>query len=452
MKKNIRLKFILFVASVFAAPAAAAAEAGEVWTLEDCMAYAVQHNFDARSKLIDQDDYRRDYTARLAAHFPSLSAGASTGISFGRNVDPETNTYETRSSLSNYYGIDMGWTLFNGFAMVNYTRAAKLGKLMGVHEQQQVEDRIALQTMQAYITAVYADGLVGLAREQLEEQQELLRQVRRESDLGLKSPADVAQIEADIAGAEFSLIKSENELQTALLKLKDQMNYPVDHSLRIESDMQIAQVAEEGQTVDEIFETALETLPGIKVAEFVLDRSKLNYKASKAALYPSLRFGAGISTNYYTGLGGAAQKNQMPYFRALDSNLGESMSVSMSIPIFSSLNNRMNMYRYRNNVQRSKVELERTTREARSEIEQAVMDLNNSLKEYMQAGKKVAATELAYKVTRRKFEEGLFTAIDVQTSYNSLLLSKIEYLNSRLIYVGKCRQVNYYKGIPLVSF
>ena len=65
--------------------------------------------------------------------------------------------------------------------------------------------------------------------------------------------------------------------------------------------------------------------------------------------------------------------------------------------------------------------------------------------------KKVKAETLSYMVTLRKFEEGLMSPLDLQTSANTLLTSKADLLQKKLLYIIKCRQVDYYKGQPLIS-
>ena len=451
MKNKIK-SLIAILAAAAVLPAGAAESApGKIWDLGDCMVYAIEHNFDARRKLIDQNDYKQNYINQFASHFPSLSAGGGGGFSFGRGVDPATNTYETTSNFGNSYSISGGMTLFNGFALINQTRAAKIARLSGAKEQQQVEDRIALGTMAAYVKVVYCKRLVELAHEQLTEKSEMLRQSRREMELGTKSFADVAQLEADAAGAEYEVITSENNLQVAVLELKDQMNYPIDDSLEVEPEMEQVPLYEEGQTPEDIFQAAAQLIPDIQIAKYALDQYELYYKATKAQMYPSFSMSGGISTNYFTDLD-KEKRNKMAYFRALDTNLGESVGFSMSIPIFGNLGRRTQTYKARNSVTRSKIALEEKSREIRSEIEKAVMDLNSAEQKFTQAEKKVAATELAYRVTRRKFEEGLQTAIDLQASYNQMLTSRIEYAYSQLELIAKRRQVNYYKGVPLVSF
>ena len=84
-------------------------------------------------------------------------------------------------------------------------------------------------------------------------------------------------------------------------------------------------------------------------------------------------------------------------------------------------------------------------------VEQSVLDREGYAKEAIQMDKKVKSDELAYRVTLRKYEEGLMSTLDVQTSANTLLESKANLLQKRLMYLLKSKLVDYYKGKPLIN-
>ena len=81
---------------------------------------------------------------------------------------------------------------------------------------------------------------------------------------------------------------------------------------------------------------------------------------------------------------------------------------------------------------------------------QAVQYREGYLKESIQMEKKVSSDSLAYHVTRRKYEEGLMTSLDVQNNAATLLESETLLLQSKLTYLMKCRLVDYYKGEEII--
>ena len=122
---------------------------------------------------------------------------------------------------------------------------------------------------------------------------------------------------------------------------------------------------------------------------------------------------AGLSTTYYRTLHAAGAPS---FSEQLNNNLGEYVAATLSIPIFSRLQKATGIRRARNNYrmaqeayEEKRVELEKLSREA-------WQDLEAYRKQTRQMEKKVAADSLAYLLTRRQYEEGLSTAIDLHTS------------------------------------
>ena len=77
--------------------------------------------------------------------------------------------------------------------------------------------------------------------------------------------------------------------------------------------------------------------------------------------------------------------------------------------------------------------------------------MNGQSDEYLQAKKQAEAMIIADNVNKRKYKEGLISAIDLHTSSNRLLESKIVELNARFKYYLKSKLVNYYKGESYIS-
>ena len=64
--------------------------------------------------------------------------------------------------------------------------------------------------------------------------------------------------------------------------------------------------------------------------------------------------------------------------------------------------------------------------------------------------RKVAADSMAYRVTLRKYEEGLSSAIDLQTAANTLIEARANLLQKQLSYEIKRRLVAYYNQGELI--
>ena len=123
----------------------------------------------------------------------------------------------------------------------------------------------------------------------------------------------------------------------------------------------------------------------------------------------------------------------------------------LNIPIFKNYSQQITIAKQRNLIKISDQEQKQTLHEIESEIQRAVQDMEGTAKEYIQCTKQVIAQEMAYKAMRRKYEEGLASVIDLQTSSNQLLVAKAAKLNALLQYLIKKRVVDYYKGTPYLE-
>ena len=208
------------------------ADTTRLWTLPDCMRYAIENSPRAVRQQLANANLKISYNEAILKHLPSLSGSVGASAGFGRNVDPGTNTYTTVSTFSNSYSLGAGITVFNGLQLINNTRASKVAKLRGEEAQRQIEDAISMETMQAYYDYSYTIGTQRLAREQVEASRDNLRQGRRMMELGLRGAADVAQLEATLASDEYNLTKVENNMRSCELKLKEVMNYPPEAAIR----------------------------------------------------------------------------------------------------------------------------------------------------------------------------------------------------------------------------
>ena len=409
-------------------------------TADDCMRYAVEHNHDIRISQFSQDTRRAERTGAIGAFLPSVNGSIGAQYNFGRAIDPETNTYTNVSTFYNGYSVQATLPVFDGFQCINQLRAAKASLLMGSSQLRAQQDELALQVFEAYCNVLYYQGTVKMAEEKREQSQLTLRQTQVMAEVGQKSEADVAQMEAQLAGDDYEITRQQNELSTALLTLKQLMNYPEGDSLVIvggDWNTPSTPNFEEAQTLEN---------PAVAAAAQNVIVAKRRLSVARGAMSPSLSISGGISTSYNKML-----HTETTGFRdQLEANRGEYIYASVSIPIFNRLENLTNIRRQRNNLRIAEEELEQKRDELVKLQLQAANDCEGFRKQTLQMQHKVEADSIAARLTTRKYEEGLSSAIDVQTSAATLLESRARLLQCRLMLALKQKLVNYYKGYPIL--
>lgn len=421
--------------------------AQEKMTLEACMKYAIEHSTSVQQQEIALEDARQNYIGAVASAMPSINASTGGTMNYGRSIDPETNTYTTTSTFNNSYSLSGSLTVFNGLSTINTIKATKVMRAMGVEELQLARDQIAMNTMSAYFDVVYYYGTVEIAQEQLRTSQLELKQVQEQYELDLKAPADVAEVEAQVANYDYLLTEQQSNLELALIELRKVMNYPQEEPLEIDTEVDI-----EGmlitETLEEVLNYALVYNPQIRSKEMNSRYYELNYASTKGRYLPSISLSGGFSTNYFVNVGSPG--NYAKYFNQLGNNRGYYVGMSMSIPIFSGLSRRVAKHRAKLQYDNAILAHTEQRRTLESEVAKTYQEMQNFGKQYIMSQKKVQANDLAYRSVSQKFAEGMVTAIDLQTASNNLLQARSDLLHARLQYIIKCRMVGYYNGIPLI--
>ncbi len=408
--------------------------------MQQCMQYAVEHNHKVKQSELELDNYKATKTGAIGNFLPSVDAGIGAQYNFGRAIDPETNLYTDVSTFYNGYSLEASLPVFDGFSRLHALKAAKASELMGHHALRQRQDQTALDVLRAYADVAYYEGLVTMADEKVKETEQLLRQTQVLEEVGRKSAADVAQVESQKAEADYELLRQQNLYASALLELKKTMAFPLNDSLSIDYipnvDHRLAT-----SIVEEPFNRELN--PELQAAQYQMQASKHEWRQACASLLPTLSLNAGLNTTYNKTL---HSENAASFSNQLKNNMGEFVGATLSIPLFNRLQSITNIRKAKNKYKiaqetyaQKQLELEKLSREAWQDWLAYQMQT-------IQMEKKVEADSLSYQLTRRQFEEGLSTAIDLHTTSTLLLKSKATLLQCQLMAMVKEQLVRYYKG------
>ncbi len=448
-------------------------------TVWDCIRYAISHSHGLRQRELLLDNAEASRLQAAGAFLPSLGASAGTQWNFGRAIDPETNTYTSVSTFNNGYGLTTSLPVFDGLARLHALRAARADVLMQKNTLQAERDQVALDTYQAFTNVVYFQETVRLATEKLHESEMTLRQTEVMAEEGLKSPADVAQIRAQVEADKMTLTRQENQKMSSMLKLKEIMSLTTDRSLTTgrsltpdpspkgEGSNYLSRIEGDEEMMDNLTLDASslthsaplfrgrvvggEASVGGSVSlllqsYYSMLSARQSVGIARSAFYPTLYLNAGVNTSYFRNL---SASHTTAYSRQLKNNLGEYVSLSLSIPLFNRLGNLSALRRAKNNLRIAEEQYEAKRKELEVLRLQAHLDVKAYQQECIQGAAKVAADSLAYELVRQQYSEGLASPIDLQTSAAALLQSRAALLQSQLMVGVKEMVRRYYEGEPL---
>ncbi|MDE6481120.1 MAG: TolC family protein [Muribaculaceae bacterium] len=421
--------------------------AQELWSLEQCMAYAADHASSVIQARWDVASATATRNEALADFFPSISAQIGTQFSWGRNIDPETNTYNNITTFNNGYGIYASFTLFDGGVTLNRYRQARNERKRYLNAVEMKRDDSALAAMMAFADVLYYQNSIKIAEDKLTQSEGMLTLTKAQEELGLKGIPEVVEAEANVASDRYSLVHQQNLFAQSMLTLRSAMNYPADQSLSIDTVNHTIIEMIANDSPESIYLSALATNHKVLNAQMQVKSSKYSFNAAKGYLMPNLSLNAGISTSYFKSLSG---DYTTPLFgEQFRNNMGEYISATLSIPIFNGLSNISGKNRAKYAYEQAKELLSEQQRRLHDDIVAAIMDRDGYAMEIKSLKIKVEADAEAYRLNTRKYEEGLLSLIDLQLSANTYYSSRVELLQKQMLYLLKDKLVEYYKGNKL---
>lgn len=426
----------------------------EALTLNDCLIYARRHAHSNRISRIRSEATHADKRLAASDLMPYVSFGSSASLSFGRNIDPETNTYDNKKTLGTAFGIDFTLPLFDGLVRLNNLKAMQTAATRSDRSLRAEEDRVSLEVIKNFYNVDYCKAMVAQMRRQLQRDSTDLAATIRGEALGTKSGADVTELEAVVAADRFELVNQRNLLDKALLSLRTSMGMPLSgEPVSIVSDA-AAGIENNGAYLSdragEYSDNALirNQLPEIEEAELSVKESLYYLRAARGGYSPRISLSAGINTSYYRmmGMGAIAES----FRRQWRNNMGEYIGLSFSFPIFDGLATANKVKRAKLNLRESETRLEQKQYEIRKALEEALLDRDAAIEELTSAEARLKAEMIAYKAMRRKFELGMASAIDLYTSAAKLATAEAALTGKRIQKVIAEITLRYYQGYPLI--
>jgi outer membrane protein TolC len=308
--------------------------------------------------------------------------------------------------------------------------------------------------MEAYCNVLYYTELEKALQAQVTTAEKAVQLATKQEQLGQKSHADVVQVQSDLAEKQYLLTTCRNNLNNAIITLKDVMFWPIEEPLKIDGlDVGLSHRGSPTGTPDDVsllVSRAKQWLPEVALAEGTMKNARLALKTARWQLLPTLSLYGGWSSSYFTYPGKEGYV-PTPFMDQIKNNRGEYIQLSMSIPIYDRLSKHSNIAKRKNAYDRAQADYEQTLQTVEAEVRRAIADRDGSADALRQAATRAELQEEAFELNTKRFEQGLISSIEYQTASGTYLNALAEHLNARLQYFIKCSVVTYYGGTPYLK-
>ena len=429
----------LLAATVFAA------QAQKVWTLDECIDYALEHNLDLKKTQLARQQAEYQYKASKNAWLPTLSANAGEYFGFGQSPS-YTGVYVSDNSSSASFGANLSLPLFQGLGLYNTAKADALNLQASEMDQEAAQLNLKLNVMAFYMQVLYGKEQVEIARRQKELSAEQLQKTQQLFESGRLAEADVYESQAQLALDQATLTQAETDLALSLLTLTQVLEIEDSEGFEIsEPEAFFANQEPLSYTTQSTIAYALQNQPAMEAARLRLQKSHYDLKASKSAWLPTLGFYAGYSNGLYRYF--SENYPNTPVNEQLKRNSRTQLGVSLNIPIFNGMKTKYRVKMTELSIADEELNLENTEKTLRKEIQQAYGNAKAAEQKMTAMANSLEASRVAYEYANAGFEMGKKTLLELNESKIRYHKAESDLLQARYEYLYRCKIIEYYRNV-----
>lgn len=459
--------------------------AQEAWSLQSCVQYAWENNLTVQQAQITTLNAELTNKQNSFERLPTVNGSASAGYQFGRTIDPTTNTFNNTRIGFNSYSINGGVTVFDGNRINSQVRQSRYDLQAAKFDAENTRQTVALSVATAYLNILLGEEQLVNAETQRRLAQQQLDRTSRLVEVGQLAPNARLDLEAQVARNEQLIIEAQNAVDIGYLNLKQLLQFDPSQKLTLEKpDVNVEDQAMVRQfTEEEVYKAALLSQPGVAAAEARLESSKLGEQVAAAGALPSLSVFGSLSTSYSSvnpdvdnpNTDNAVEVANPPvrvdidgnefnvvfyrtegitfptvsYGDQLNENFGQSLGLSLNVPIYNNHRNNINKERARLNVINAEVSARQVTDRLKTDVLSAITSFRASRNSYQAAQRSQEAAEAAYNDAQRRFDVGAINTFEFNNAVDNLDVARRESTRAKYQLLFNLKVVEFYLGQPL---
>ena len=283
-----RLSSLALAALLAGAPALAGAQRPDTLrlALDEAVSRALRVSDEALIADAQVDLADAAVTSARATIFPQIrvTAGYTKSIESARaaavgQIFNQPNTYTSNANFTQT--LFQGGREFAGMSVARYTQ--KSARLSAA----EVRAQVSINVQRAYLSAVYADRIVGIQSRNADLSAARLEQVRQLQAAGRAARYDVLRASVERANLEPLVIQSRSDRELALLELKRLLNIPTGQALVLTTSLEPQAVqAFVASAVRDTFVAS--SRASVQAAEFAARARQLGVRVARADLLPTV--------------------------------------------------------------------------------------------------------------------------------------------------------------------
>lgn len=411
----------------------------QVWTLQDCIDYALANNITIKNAEINKNIAAVDYQKSKSSRLPDLFGSASQNFSRGNSIDPITSNYVTDQIHSTNVGLNSSVTLFQGNQISNQIKQNKLILEQSVFEEEVEQNNIVLSLLETYLQTLYSKESILIAENNLSASEKEELRAKARLDAGSIALKDYTEAQSQVATNKYQVIAAKNDYQQYIIQLKQLLEIPLTEDLEIVavSDNESSLHIELEKT--ELYDKALNYLPEVKASSLDIATSEKDLAIAKGAYLPTLSLLGSIGSGY-------TSINNSTFSDQFDVNFNQRIGLSLSIPIFNRNQTKAAVKTASYNIEKAEIQKQTVEKEVIKKVETAYQNALSAQEQVLASAASKTAAEQSYILAQKKYELGDLSTTDLVISQNTFTNAQQNYLQAKYLNILYHQLLQFYQG------
>lgn len=398
--------------------------AQQILDFEMCRKIALENNLQIKRTKSEAQTNKIGVENAKHRFLPSANGFLSTTNSWGRGIDPFTNTYANQQFASYNAGLNINLNVFNGGADLLQLKLQKQELNTQFYNQQKAINDLTIELFTKYIQSLYFQELHLLSEHQIAISEEIYNNTIQRIDKGQLAKNEKFKISAQIESEKWNALNLKNQWDQNFLDLKFLMNYDSLFQLKNTEIIPFSYIRD----IEDLYVKAEKNFPILKAREEEIARAKTNKSLIKSEFYPKLNLNFGTGTTYSTF------NRFLNFQEQIDNNWNKQIQLTANVPIFNQLS-------IRNRAKQADVAIEIAEINKQIEIQnvkrvliQSYNNLSAAYLKYKSSDAQLKDQEINLKNDRIRFEVGRIGANEYnnskrnyQTALSNLIRDKYEW-------------------------
>jgi outer membrane protein len=389
-------------------------------TLEATQAYAIEYNKVLKNAELSIDAAQKGVMETLAAGLPQVDAsmnynnflGAEIEIRFSEDMDPTRIPFKPTSNLS----ITVGQLIFSGSYWVGL-QTARISLDLSRSNYEKSELEIRGQVISSYYSILISERSANIIRQNLENIKDVYNKTNTMYAVGMAEITDVDQLSVQVSLLENALKSAERQVEIAYNLLRIQLG------VSAETNIILAETLPEIMANIDLATTLATPLELNENIDFQMIKtrqllSKKQIDLAKMSCLPTI-------SGFYSN----TQKVLKPDFDMTPPHL---LGLQMNIPIFASGMRKAQLDQAKINYETTLNNKDLLTDQLLIQEKQLRYNLATAIEQYESQKENVEVSKRVYDNLNLKYQQGLFSSLDLTTANNNYLQAETNYITAMM--------------------